>query len=95
VCEFFAGWFADTLATRPLAPNIVRAAYIDCDTVAGTRDALTGIVPALTDDGVVFSQDFAIRPVRELLTSNGTWSAIGLPEPRLKQMSDKLVSLRF
>jgi O-methyltransferase len=65
VCSFHRGWFRDTLARGVPVP--VSVAYIDCDVARGTRDALRGIVPALTPEGVVFTQDYHIKPVRDAL----------------------------
>ena len=71
VCSFHPGWFADTLAKGALSFP-VRVAYIDCDVATGTQDALVGIVPKLTDDGAVFSQDFHLSPVRRMLQNPDT-----------------------
>ena len=48
VCTIHKGWFVDTLA-KGAVPYKVRLAFIDCDLAKGTREVLTGIVPALTD----------------------------------------------
>lgn len=67
ICVFHKGWFADTIAHG--VPHPIRVAYIDCDVTKGTQEALQGILPAVTQDGRVFSQDFHIKPVREMLRS--------------------------
>lgn len=92
-CSWFPGWFEDTLASPVARP--VRAAYIDCDTAAGTEQVLRSTVPALVDDGVVFSQDFHIPTVRELLESLAVWERLGVVPPLRRQLGSKLVSLRW
>lgn len=89
VCVICPGWFADTLAVHG-APNPVRLAYIDCDIAKGTREALSGIVPALSDDGVIFSQDFHIAPVQKLLRDPQTWVSLGKPVPQIHQFDRRL-----
>jgi O-methyltransferase len=93
VCRFSKGWFAETLNHPP--KDRIAVAYIDCDVVKGTQEALKGIVPALTPDGLVFTQDFAIPPVRTALLSSGTWQALELPKPEINRLSEQLASLRF
>lgn len=94
VCSLHKGWFADTLASAP-APHPVRVAYIDCDLAKGTKEALAGIVPSLTKDGWIFSQDFHIDPVVELLTDKNTWLTIGRNEPTIGRLGERLASIRF
>jgi O-methyltransferase len=65
LCTFHPGWFADTLRQPPAHP--VRLVYIDCDVAKGTLEVVNGVLPALTSDAIVFSQDFHIRPVRRAL----------------------------
>jgi O-methyltransferase len=91
VCTFHPGWFADTIAQQPLkAP--VRMAYIDCDLVKGTHEVLAGVMPTLTNDGVVFSQDFHIKPVRRILVEPETWHG---RTPQITVHARRLVSVRF
>jgi O-methyltransferase len=94
VCSLHKGWFADTLANRPV-PQAVRVAYIDCDLAKGTREALAGIVPSLSEDGWIFSQDFHIRPVIELLSDTKTWLTIGTKVPTIRRLGQRLASIRF
>lgn len=49
---------------RDLPPE-VNVVYIDCDLAKGTQEVLDSVLPRLR--GVVFSQDYGIGPVRELL----------------------------
>ena len=93
VCETHRGWFADTLAVTP-PPGPVRVAYIDCDLAKGTREALEGVVPRLTEDGWVFTQDFHIAPVRELLQDAGTWARLEQSPPTIEPMCHHLAALR-
>jgi O-methyltransferase len=81
VTKFVKGWFSDTLAVDP--PADIAIAYIDCDVAEGTCDALKGICATRVPNGVVFSQDYHIIPVRELLDSPKTWQEIGCPPPQI------------
>ncbi len=72
VCSFFPGWFSDTLARNPV-PVPVRAAYIDCDLASGTLQALQGVMPNLTDDAILWSQDYHVKAVREVINDPATW----------------------
>ena len=94
VCTFHPGWFADTLAVHPVREP-VRVAYIDCDVAKGTAEVLQGVSPSLTPDACVFSQDFHIAPVRDLLLSADTWSHVQKPHPQVRQLSEQLAAIRF
>jgi hypothetical protein len=94
VCGFHPGWFAETLLNKPV-PHPVRFAYIDCDSADGTFQVLTGILPSLTADGVIFSQDFHIPSVRELMLASTTWERIGVPKPQITQLTRKLIRMSF
>jgi O-methyltransferase len=94
VCSIRKGWFANTLAIGPV-PYRVRLAYIDCDLAKSTREALAGIVPALVDDGWIFSQDFHIRSVQKLLSDPDTWSRFGKGVLTITRQSNMLASIRF
>jgi O-methyltransferase len=94
ICSIHKGWFADTLATRPV-PYRVRVAFIDCDLAKGTNEALRGIVPALVDDGWIFSQDFHLKPVQRLLCDPATWDRFGKGVPIITRLGRRLASIRF
>jgi O-methyltransferase len=94
VCSIHKGWFADTLARRPLRRS-VRLGYIDCDADKGTREALAGIVPALAADGWIFSQDFHIAPVRAFLNNPVSWRALGVDMPAIRSVGPCLAAIRF
>ena len=94
VCRFHAGWFADTIAPVRL-PFPVRIAYIDCDLAKGTLEVLTGTLPVLSDDGVIFSQDYHIESVRRLLHEQRTWSALGRTQPAIVSLGRRLAAIRF
>ncbi len=94
ICSIRAGWFADTLAREPV-PDPVRVAYIDCAVAKDTREALAGIVPALSDDGVVFSQDYHIGPVRLLLESSEPWAEFGRGSPQVTPVIRNLARITF
>ncbi len=94
VCTTHRGWFSDTLAGRPVSQP-VRLAYIDCDLAKGTKEALSGVVPALVPDGIVFSQDCHLPPVFEALSDPNTWAALNAGSPQLERFSARLLSVRF
>jgi O-methyltransferase len=94
VCAFHKGWFADTLGRDPVAFPI-RVVYIDCDVAKGTREVLSGVVPGLVEDGRVFSQDFHIEPVRQLLFDPGTWQGLGVTMPTIEELCGHLACLDF
>jgi O-methyltransferase len=94
VCHIHKGWFAETLAVTPV-PNPVRIVYIDCDLAKGTYEVLLGVVPNLVKDGWIFSQDYHIEPVQDLLHDPETWKAFGRGLPTIKYLCGKLASLRF
>jgi O-methyltransferase len=94
VCTFYKGWFRDTLARGNL-PGSVRLAYIDCDLARGTEEALTGIMPVLSKDGVVFSQDYHLRPIRTLLADPALWKRLRTAPPHLQRLGENLARMTF
>jgi O-methyltransferase len=94
VCSIHPGWFEATLARAPV-PDVVGAAFIDCDAAKGTREVLFGVVPNLARDGVIFSQDFHIPSVRELLQDPRTWERFGRGAPRIERLGRQLAAVRF
>jgi len=93
VCSVHPGWFSETLATGP-TPFPVRVAYIDCDLGKGTLEVLQGVVPSLASDGVVFSQDFHIAPVRQVLRDPETWRSLGCAAPQEERLGFSLARFR-
>jgi O-methyltransferase len=92
VCDFHAGWFADTLAVPP--QFAVRVAYIDCDLVKGTAEVLAGIVPALVHDGLVYSQDYHIVSIRQLLHATELWRRLGRAVPEIEHVYRNIARIR-
>lgn len=93
VCHFHKGWFADTLAKSP--PEFpVRGAYIDCDLVKGTVEVLAGVLPSLVADGWIYSQDYHIASVRDVLHSKETWKQLGKETPRVEHVYRNLARVR-
>jgi O-methyltransferase len=88
------GWFVDTLA-RQAVPAPVRVAYIDCDLAKGTLESLLGIIPKLTADGAVFSQDYHISRVKKLLHTSQVWEMLKTGEPVIEHIDYQFVRLRF
>jgi O-methyltransferase len=85
-CVIHQGWFKDTIAVEALELP-VRVAYIDCDLAKGTAEVLAGVMPALVEDGGIFSEDFHIRSVREFLYDPETWDRFGRGRPTIRQLS--------
>ncbi len=94
VCTITSGWFKDTLALAPITRPI-RLAYIDCDLAKGTNEVLEGIIPGLVQDGVIFTQDYHIRSVRNLLQDHHTWCSLRKPMPEITELCAHLASLQF
>ncbi|HWJ96539.1 MAG TPA: TylF/MycF/NovP-related O-methyltransferase [Acidimicrobiales bacterium] len=90
VCTFHKGWFSDTLRNDGVG-HPTRMLYIDCDIIDGTTDALTGGLPELVDDSLVYSQDFHIPAVREYLEDPATWAAFDRGPARLTPLAWNLV----
>lgn len=83
LCSFHPGWFKDTMA-EGLITDPVRFVYIDCDLSKGTKEVLDGIRGHLTHPSIIFSQDYHIPPVREMLNSADTWKSIGMEIPEIR-----------
>jgi len=94
VCHIVEGWFSETLS-RTAVPRPVRLAYIDCDLAKGTQEVLRGLVPMLAPDGLIFSQDYHLRPVRLLLNNPKTWRELDVPPPVIRPLCGNLASIRF
>lgn len=76
VCSYFAGWFSDTLAAHPVRDPIA-AVYIDCDLAKGTLEVLQGVMPSFAEDGILWSQDYHIEAVQDVLHDPATWRSFG------------------
>lgn len=94
VCQIVKGWFKDTLAKGPV-PYPVRLGYIDCDLVKGTEEALTGMIPSLVDDGCIFSEDYHIKPVHNMLRDTKSLERFGKRPVVLTALGPKLAVLKF
>lgn len=91
-CQIHKGWFSDTMKSIPYRTKV---AFIDCDLARSTLDALNGIVPSLSQDGSVFSQDFHILPVREVLRAEVTWTRFGRGIPEIEYQVRNLVKISW
>ena len=94
MCKFYKGWFAETLATNPVNKPI-RMVFIDCDLAKGTFEVLKGVVPNLVKDGSIYSQDYHIRSVRELLNDQSTWNKLQRPFPKILKKCGNMASFQF
>jgi O-methyltransferase len=94
VCTFFKGWFIDTLAAHPVREP-VRTVFIDCDLAKGTVETLQGVLPSLSPDGVVYSQDYHIGAVKKVLHDPDTWKSLGRPQPSIRFVHHHLAEMRW
>jgi len=94
VCSLHKGWFIKTLASKPVRKPIM-VVYIDCDFPKGTEEVLKGTLLSLLPDGVIFSQDYFIKPVRRLLHNPETWQRFGRAMPDIRYEFHHLASIRF
>jgi O-methyltransferase len=92
VCIFHKGWFHDTMKTLK---NPVRICYIDCDLSKGTKEVLSAVVPNLSCDGTIYSQDYYIRSIREMLHQNEIWEELDLSMPNINHVARNLAKLKF
>ena len=94
VCSFYKGWFADTLAAHPLNEP-VKIVYIDCDVAKGTFEVLQGTLHSLVKDGIVYSQDYTIRAVKNLIHNPETWSKLNVSPPAITPTHNKTAFLTW
>ena len=94
ICFFHSGWFKDTLRERPPAFPI-RMAYIDCDVPTGTLEVLSGILPALVEDAVIYTQDYHLPEVRSLLQNEKTWTDLGTKTPTIEPVIRNLARITW
>lgn len=92
VCSVSKGWFSDTLAKEPV-PHPIRLAYIDCDLSEGTFEAMKGIVPSLNQDAVIFTQDFHIDPVRNMLLDPLACARLDRGTPDITRLGEYLAMI--
>jgi macrocin-O-methyltransferase TylF-like protien len=91
ISTIHAGWFKDTVAHG--VRGVVAECYIDCDTGKGTFEVLSGVVPSLSKSGAIFSQDFHITPVVNLLFSSDTWAKLDTASPVIERKSIRLARI--
>jgi len=82
VCEFFKGWFDDTMPTfeRPIV-----AIYLDVGLSSSNRTCIKYLYPLLVPGGVLFSQVRNLAPVVELYDNDEFWrNEVGYPKPKIE-----------
>lgn len=82
VCEFFEGWFDDTMPTfeRPIV-----VIYLDVGLSSSNRTCIKYLYPLLVPGGVLFSQVRNLAPVVELYDSDEFWrNEVGCPKPKIE-----------
>lgn len=90
ICRVHKGWFAESMRGFNSPARMI---VIDCDTAKGTRDVLAAMLPCLTADGAVFSQDFPM--IRGFLENAETWVHLGKDIPLIKPLCHYTASIRF
>jgi len=93
VCEFFKGWFEETL---PGFERPVDVVLLDVDLLSSTRTCLVHLFPRVRQGGVVFTQDGHIRAIVELLASERFWrEEVGVPPPHIEGLGTrKMLAIR-
>jgi hypothetical protein len=94
VCHIVKGWFSDTLAKTPV-PHPVRLVYVDCDLLKGTNEVLCGVIPSLVEDGYIFSEDYHLQSVRNLLLKPGNLEKFGRGSMLVTPLGQKLACIRM
>jgi len=94
VCIIHKGWFSETI--KPNCENArIFTVYIDCDLAKGTEEVLKGVLPWLTDDGFVFTQDYHISSVKQMLQNSATWARLGASQPIIQPLCHNLAVMKF
>jgi hypothetical protein len=88
VCTFHPGWFKDTIAHG--ASDVIALCYIDRDTGKGTFEVLSGVIPFLSQNGVICSRDYHITSVVKLLSDSATWAKLERARPTIEQKGERL-----
>ena len=72
VCEFYKGWFKDTLTPGNL-PDRIAMAFTDVDLPDSARECLTAIWPRMTERAVYFSHDAVFIKVLLTIMDEKLW----------------------
>jgi O-methyltransferase len=88
VCEFFPGWFAQTL---PSLAEPVAVAFVDVDLRDSLQTCLRYIYPKLVPGGSIFSHDGHLPQCVELMKDEAFWRSLGAPAPQFKGLGTKKV----
>ena len=75
VCNFYKGWFNETLNEKNL-PNKISFAFIDVDLANSARECLKAIWPRISEGGIYFSHDVAYINVLKSILDEDLWIKI-------------------
>lgn len=92
VCTFHKGWFVDTMKGFNQKAFVV---YIDCDLSKGTLEVLEATYPCLIPQALIYSQDYHIPSIKELLHTPSTWQQLNIPMPKIKHLVRNVAELDF
>lgn len=87
--SFHVGFFPDTAA--PVKETNFSFVHLDVDLVESTRECLSFFYPRMSRGGIIFSQDYGITPVRELIEQFFT----GKPEPVIELLSTQCMVVKI
>jgi len=76
VCTFHKGYFEHSFV-KYHTPFFL--CYLDCDLAKGTSEVIQSILPFTLNTSYIFSQDYAIRTVKQLLDDNAFLNKETLP----------------
>jgi hypothetical protein len=69
--------------------------FIDCDFVKGAAEVITGVAPALSEGALVFTREWQVRGVPELLDDPSFWNAVGLRAGRPEHVAHFLARVEL
>jgi len=93
VCVLHKGWFYETIKQSMDSP--IRTVLIDCDLAKGTEEVLESVLPWLVNDGAIFTQDYHISSVKELLADSTTWEKLKVSQPIIEPLCHHLAIMKF
>lgn len=92
VCTFHKGFFIDSMKDFNYKTYVV---YIDCDLSKGTLEVLQATYPHLISGAKVYSQDYHIPSIKEMLHQDATWASMQMPKPNITHIVRNVALLDF
>lgn len=91
-CIFIKGWFTDVFEDFD---EKVKVAFLDCEKLEPTKEALEGIVPNVVSGGFVYIHDYQHRDIREMINSQEFWDSLGVSFPEIRKLKRNPVELKI